>query len=82
MSHPGAKNKARSELQLAVYTAVAPARPHTLGEIAKIMDVTKERVRQIESEAIRKLRRKINSVMKDDKIEESDIISCLMRAEG
>lgn len=34
--------------------------PHTLEEISKHMGVTRERVRQIEAKALRKLRRALN----------------------
>ena len=44
---------------------VMDGRPHTLEEVGKIYDVTRERIRQIEEKAIRKMRhpvraRKIN----------------------
>jgi transcription initiation factor TFIIIB Brf1 subunit/transcription initiation factor TFIIB len=82
MSHPRAKHRANSDLSLAVYCAVTPARVHTLDEIANIMGVTRERVRQIEADAIRKLRKKMSKIVKHDEIEEADIISCLMNCEG
>ncbi len=44
----------------------AEARPHTLEEIAKIMGVTRERVRQIERKALRKFRFRLEKIIEED----------------
>lgn len=46
-----------------------PGTPHTLQEIADYVGVSRERIRQIEEVAIRKLRRKMHKIAKDDKID-------------
>jgi len=46
-----------------------PGNPHTLQEIAEFVGVSRERIRQIEEVAIRKLRRKMHKIAKDDKID-------------
>ncbi|MCC7107545.1 MAG: sigma-70 family RNA polymerase sigma factor [Chloroflexi bacterium] len=47
----------RERLVLKMRFGIMDRRPHTLGEIANILGLSRERVRQIESEAIAKLRR-------------------------
>lgn len=46
-----------------------PGNPHTLQEIADFVGVSRERIRQIEEVAIRKLRCKMHKIAKDDKID-------------
>ena len=52
-----------ADLELAVYTSVAPACEHTLEQVAEIIGCTRERVRQIEREALKKLRFRIGVLL-------------------
>jgi hypothetical protein len=54
--------------KLRKYMETAPARPHTLEEIAQVMGITRERVRQIEAQALRKLHGRLWSILKADGI--------------
>lgn len=74
---PTKKSVRDSDLKLAVYSVIAPPRPHTLQEISEIMGVTRERVRQLEAQALRKLRSKVSSILKHDSITQDDIITLL-----
>ena len=71
------KKGGEGDIKLAVYASIAPARTHTLDEIAGIMGVTRERVRQIEAEALKKLRFHLGVFLKSDKITKEDILQIL-----
>tara|TARA_Y100000004_G_C8868636_1_gene392251 strand:+ start:216 stop:440 length:225 start_codon:yes stop_codon:yes gene_type:complete len=51
------------------YEQAEPHTPHTLEEIADAMGVTKERVRQIEAQALRKFRRRFQQIIKNEGID-------------
>lgn len=79
MSHPKSQERAReidNRLREYVSTLDHP-RVHTLLEIGEIMGVTRERVRQIEGEALRRLHKILTKLMKDENIEVGDIIASL-----
>ena len=64
MSHPSQfRIKQDADLELAVYTSIAPAREHTLDEVAGIIGCTRERVRQIERDALKKLRFRVGVLL-------------------
>ena len=46
----------REEQVLRMRCGLTDGKPHTLEEVGKEFDVTRERIRQIESKALRKLR--------------------------
>jgi hypothetical protein len=71
------EKRAESDLKLAVYCSLAHKRPHTLEEIGSIMGVTRERVRQIEQEAMKKLRFRFKKIWKDDNLSDSDLLKVL-----
>lgn len=79
MSHLKPKDRAReidNKLREYVSTLDHP-RVHTLEEIGSIMGCTRERVRQIEMQALQRLHKILTKLMKDDKIEIGDIIASL-----
>jgi DNA-directed RNA polymerase sigma subunit (sigma70/sigma32) len=47
-------------------------RPYTLQEIAEIMGVSRERVRQIEEQALRKMWRRLRAMSKRENLNETD----------
>lgn len=51
-----------------MYDKSKPGEEHTLDQIAKVMGVTRERVRQIEAAAMRKFYRRFSLMMKQDNI--------------
>jgi DNA-directed RNA polymerase specialized sigma subunit len=51
-----------------MYEKSKPGEEHTLDQIAKVMGVTRERVRQIEAAAMRKFYRRFSLMMKQDNI--------------
>ena len=51
-----------------MYDNSKPGEEHTLDQIAKVMGVTRERVRQIEAAAMRKFYRRFSLMMKQDNI--------------
>lgn len=55
------------------YEQAEPQTPHTLEEIADAMGVTKERVRQIESQALRKFRRRFQQFIKNEGIDFAEL---------
>lgn len=78
MSHRNLSQKRLlSDKKLAIYTETAPARVHTLEEIAMIMGITRERVRQIESQALKKLYFHFTKLYKSDNISKEDFLSIL-----
>jgi DNA-directed RNA polymerase sigma subunit (sigma70/sigma32) len=79
MSHPKSKERAReinNRLREYVSTLDHP-RVHTLEEIGVIMGCTRERVRQIEGQALRRLHRLLTKFFQDEKIELGDVIASL-----
>ena len=50
-----------------------PYRQYTLQEIAVVMGITRERVRQIEAAALRKVRRRLWSLLKQDGLSEEEL---------
>ena len=50
-----------------------PGRCYTLEEIAEAMGVTRERVRQIEFKALRKVRHRLSLIMKKDGIDTEEL---------
>jgi DNA-directed RNA polymerase sigma subunit (sigma70/sigma32) len=50
-----------------------PQKQWTLAEIAKVTGVTRERIRQIEFEALRKVRRRFTQILKQDGIDPKTI---------
>lgn len=74
---PKKKQVREADLKLAVYSVIAPSRPHTLQEISEVMGVTRERVRQLEAQALRKLRFHVQNILKHDSITSEDIINLL-----
>ena len=79
MSHPKSNARAReinNRLRDYVSTLDHP-RVHTLEEIGEIMGCTRERVRQIEKQALRRLHKILTSLLKDEKLEVGDIIASL-----
>lgn len=56
----------------AMVEAAKPGTPHTLQEIADFVGVSRERIRQIEEVAMRKLRNKMFQIIKEDKIDREE----------
>ena len=50
-----------------------PQKQWTLAKIAKVTGVTRERIRQIEFEALRKVRRRFTQILKQDGIDPKTI---------
>lgn len=75
---PKKKTVRESDLKLAVYATIAPNRPHTLEEISDVMGCTRERVRQLEAQGLRKLRFHVAKLLKHDSITKEDLISILI----
>lgn len=61
------------DTRLRKYMENAPARPHTLEEIGDIMGITRERVRQVEAQALRKLRNRLWKILKSDGYDEEEL---------
>jgi hypothetical protein len=77
MSHRGIQiisKRTKGDKALSLYMKTAPERDHTLEEISNIMGVTRERVRQIEAKALRKLRFQFKSILKKDDLSDDDLI--------
>ena len=61
------------DVKLRLMVSVAePGRSYTLQEIADVVGVSRERVRQLEFAALRRLRRKMKKLMKDDNLNEEE----------
>ena len=60
--------------RLREFARKAEARPHTLDEIAVVLGVTRERVRQIEMMAKRKFRERLKRLLKAEGIDGSEIL--------
>ena len=71
---PKRKNKAmeRADKKLAKFAKNAEDRTYTLHEIAEAMGVTRERVRQIEARALKKLHKRLGQVFKNENITPDD----------
>ena len=83
MSHPKSNDRAReinNRLREYVSTLDHP-RVHTLEEVGVIMGCTRERVRQIEAQALRRLHKILTKFFKDEKIELGDVITSLTHGE-
>lgn len=61
------------DTKLRKYMETAPARPHTLEEIGNIMGITRERVRQIEAQGLRKVRNRLWKILKADGYSEEEL---------
>ena len=59
-----------------------PGRCYTLNEIAVAMGITRERVRQIEARALRKLYSRLGQVFKDENIEPHEAMDITSKAAG
>jgi len=57
-----------------LYENREPGREYTLDEIGRYMGITRERVRQIEMRALKKVRHRLQVVMKRHDITEGDFI--------
>ena len=80
MSHQTNLITARSEesdRKLREYMKTAEERPHTLEEIANVMGVTRERVRQIEMRAIKKFRFRLEKIIAEDQCDKEAWIRLL-----
>lgn len=79
MSHPKSKQRAREiDKRLREYVSTLDhPRVHTLEEVGAIMGCTRERVRQIEGQALRRLHKILTKFFKDEKIEIGDVIASL-----
>ena len=53
-------------------SAAEPGKAYTLQEIADVVGVSRERVRQLEFAALRRLRKKMKKLMKDDNLNEEE----------
>jgi hypothetical protein len=51
-----------------------PGKCYTLQEIAEVVGVSRERVRQLEFQALRSLRKKMTKILKDDNLEDVDLL--------
>ena len=61
------------DLKLRAMVEVAqPGKSYTLQEIADVVGVSRERIRQIEEQGMRKLRNKMFAIMKDDNIDREE----------
>jgi len=70
---PGAR-EAKADKALRIMAANAePERVYTLQEIAEVMEVSRERVRQIQDKALRKFRRRLWSMLKTDGFTEEEL---------
>ena len=70
------KEMARADKKLAKFADKAePGRCYTLHEIAQAMGVTRERVRQIQARALKKLYKRLGRVFKSENITPEEAIS-------
>lgn len=51
-----------------------PGRCYTLQEIAEVAGVSRERIRQLEFQALKSLRKKMSKILKDDNLEDVDLL--------
>jgi len=56
----------------AMVEAAQPGKSYTLQEIADVVGVSRERIRQIEEQGMRKLRNKMFTIMKEDNIDREE----------
>ena len=56
----------------AMVESAQPGKAYTLQEIADVVGVSRERIRQIEEQGMRKLRNKMYAIMKDDNIDREE----------
>ena len=69
LQSPDRSNKKLTMVDLklrAMVESAEPGKAYTLQEIAEVIGVSRERVRQIEAQGLRRLRNKLYSVIKDD----------------
>ena len=65
-----------TDIKLRMMVASAePGKSYTLQEIAEVVGVSRERIRQLEFKALRSLRRKMGKILKDDNLEGADLLS-------
>ena len=69
---PGGEAKADKALRIMAANA-EPEKVYTLQEIAEVMGVSRERVRQIQDKALRKFRRRLWSMLKQDGFTEDEL---------
>ena len=62
------KRAEKADIALREFMETAEPRPYTLEEIAQVMGVTRERVRQIEMKAMKRLRFRFNQLIKEEGI--------------
>lgn len=77
---PRSKSMARADARLADFAEKAAfGRTYTLQEIAKVMGVTRERVRQIEARALKKLYRRLGQVFRNENITPTEAVDVVRR---
>ena len=74
------KSKTMDERLREMVKESQPGREYTLEEIGDKMGVTRERIRQIEGVALRKLYRRLGKVLRDDGLDVEEIYSSVSNA--